>query len=114
MGRMKDLLLDFEDIWSQCEAAAKSGIEADLVTVVGDPGVLDMFVSLCEENGAWHLKPHGWFSDPSCGSIPVSPDFRDRLEAYIEASREDEFMAWVDSLEHAIRTGAYVVPGEVC
>ena len=112
MGRVKDLLIEFEDIWMNLERHATSGIEANLVEAVADPGVRDMFVTLEETPEGWRLCPASFFAgvaDP----IPVSPAFSARLKAYEEAIADESFNEWVEAMEHGIRTGAIVVPAEV-
>ena len=124
MGRVSDLLIEFEDIWGTCLHHAATGIEANLVEVVADPRVLVSdgtggFVVLEETPAGWRLSPAPFFAshwpafyDTKTPSIPVSPDFAESLKAARKAAYDRTFEEWVGMMEHGIRTGVIVVPGE--
>lgn len=117
MGRVNDLLIEFEDIWGTCLHHAATGIEANLVEVVADPRVLVSggpggFVVLEETPAGWRLSPAPFFYDNKIPSIPVSPDFAESLKAARKAAFDRMFEEWVGMMEHGIRTGVIVVPGK--
>lgn len=112
MGLMKQYLIEFEDIWASLEGHARTGIEADMVAEVAE--VLGTFVEIWTEAEAskhW-VVPAGMFQGLR-NPIEVSPDFRGRVNTYLDAVREEAFEEWVAAMEADPAVQAMALTGGV-
>jgi len=100
MGMMKQHLMDFQDSWDVISDAAHRGVEADMVEEVAE--VLGTFVEIWDEttpDGPKHwVVPAGLFQGLE-NPIEVSPAFRGRVDAFLDAIRDEAFEEWVAAME---------------
>ena len=100
MGQMKQHLIDFQESWRVILDASNRGVEAEMVTEVAE--VLGTFVEIWDEahpDGTKHwIVPAGLFQGLE-NPIEVSPAFRGRVNAFLDAIQEEAFNEWVQAME---------------
>jgi hypothetical protein len=108
MGRIKDMLIEFEGIWDSLVGHAHTGVEADMVAEVAE--VLGTFVEIWTGGGKHWVVPAGLFQG-LVEPIEVSPNFRRRVNAYLDALQEEAFEEWVAAMEADAAVQAMALTG---
>ena len=96
MGKMKQHLMGFQESWAHIVDAAHRGVEAHMVEAVAE--VLGTFVEIWDEGPKHWIVPAGMFQGLEV-PIEVSPAFRGRVNAYLDAIQEEAFNEWVRAME---------------